>query len=140
MTATEPGAGVATVGRSPARGWIAFTTIITVGVFFQAVTAGRILVGDGWARDIHRATAGLLLVAAIAGGIVAVVRLRDRAGGREFGLMLVAMGVALLVQYGLGSAAADGKDTLWIHIPLGVALLALMMRLEMRARRIGGPT
>jgi hypothetical protein len=106
-------------------------------VFFQAVTAGRILAGDGWARDVHRTSAGLLVVAAAAGGLVALVRLRDRAGGRRFGLMLVAMGVGLFVQYGLGTAAADGKDTLWIHIPLGVALVALMMRLDMFARRIG---
>jgi hypothetical protein len=56
-----------------------------------------------------------------------------------FGLMLVAMGVGLFVQHGLDTAAADGEDRLWIHVPLGVALVALMMRLNMLARGIGGP-
>jgi hypothetical protein len=110
-----------------------------LAVFFQAVTAGRILTGDDWARDVHRTAAGLVLVAATVGGLVALVRLRDRAGGRRFGLMLVAMGVGLFVEHGLGTAAADGEDTLWIHIPLGVALVALMMRLDVIARRLGGP-
>ena len=119
------------------RGWIAFTSILTLAVFLQAVTAGRILSGDDWARDVHRATAGLLVLAAIVGGVVALIRVRDRAGGRRFGLMLLAMGSGLFVQHALGTAAANGSDTLWIHIPLGVALVSLMMRLGSVARRIG---
>jgi hypothetical protein len=125
--------------RAPARTWRAFTTALTSAVFLQAVTAGRILTGDEWARDVHRITAGMLLVAAVVGGLVALVRLRDRAGGRRFGFLLVAMGVGLLVQHGLGTAAADGEDTLWLHVPLGVALVALMLRVDMLARRLGGP-
>jgi hypothetical protein len=126
-------------GRAPARTWRVFTTALTSAVFLQAVTAGRILTGDEWARDVHRIAAGMLLVAAVAGGLVALVRLRDRAGGRRFGLLLVAMGAGLLVQHGLGTAAADGEDTLWLHVPLGVALVALMVRVDMLARRLGGP-
>ncbi len=127
-------------GRAPARTWTVFATVLTWAVFLQAVTAGRILTGDEWARDVHRIAAGLLVVVAVVGGLVALVRLRDRAGGGRFGLSLVVMGVALLVQHGLGTAAADGRDTLWIHVPLGVALVALMTRVDMLARRLGGPT
>ncbi len=126
-------------GRAPARTWVVFTTVLTWAVFLQAVTAGRILTGDEWARDVHRIAAGLLLIVAVVGGLVALVRLRDRAGGRRFGLLLVVMGVGLIVQHGLGTAAADGEDTLWIHVPLGVALLGLMMRVDALARRLGGP-
>jgi len=126
----------AVVGRASSRAWITFTRVLTLAVFLQAVTAGRILTGDDWAGRAHRAVGGLVVVAAVAGGIVALVRLRDRAGGRGFGFALVAMGAGLLVQYALGTAAADGQDTLWIHVPLGVALVALMMRLDMVARRI----
>jgi hypothetical protein len=126
--------------RATARTWMVFTTVLTWAVFLQAVTAGRILTGDEWARDAHRLVAGLLFIAAVVGGLVALVRLRDRAGGRRFAVLLVAMGVGLFVQHGLGSAAADGEDTLWIHVPLGVALVGLMMRVEMLARRLGGPT
>ena len=127
---------VTTVDRASARGWIVFTSILTSAVFLQAITAGRILSGDEWARNAHRAVAGLVVAAAAVGGAVALVRLRDRAGGRRFGLMLMALAVGLLVQYALGTAAADGDDTLWIHVPLGVALVTLMMRLGVFARRI----
>jgi hypothetical protein len=139
-TAAQPAVPAVPVDRAPARAWAMFTTVLMGAVFLQAVTAGRILTGDAWARDVHRTAAGLLFLVAVGGGGVALVRLRDRAGGRRFGLMLVAIGVGLLVEHGLGTAAADGEDTLWIHIPLGVALVALMVRLDMFARRLGSPT
>jgi hypothetical protein len=135
----QPAGPVTAAGRAPAGAWIAFTTILTWAVFLQAVTAGRILTGDDWARDVHRTSAGLLVMAAVVGGLVALVRLSDRAGGRRFGFMLVATGVGLFVQYGLGTAAAHGDDTLWLHVPLGVAFVALMMPLNMQARRLGAP-
>jgi hypothetical protein len=125
--------------RQQARPWVVFTTVLTWAVFLQAVTAGRILSGDEWARDVHRSAAGLLFLVAIGGGVVALVRLRDRALGRRFGLMLVAIGVGLLVQHGLGTAAADGEDTLWIHVSLGVALVVLLTRTSQFARRVGRP-
>lgn len=116
-----------------------FTTVLMWAVFLQAVTAGRIFSGDEWARDVHRARRGGLFVVAIGGGIVALIRLRGRTGGRRFGLMLVAIGIGLLVQHGLGSAAADGEDTLWIHVPLGVALLGILAHTSQLAHRVGGP-
>lgn len=126
-------------GRAPARAWMVFTTVLTLAVFLQAVTAGRILTGDEWARDVHRTAAGLLIIAAVVGGLVALRRLRGRAGGRRLGWLLVLMGVGLLVEHRLGTAAADGEDTLWVHVPLGVALVGLMVRVDMLARRLGGP-
>jgi hypothetical protein len=104
-------------------------------VLLQAISAGRLLDGDSWARDAHRTVAGLLVCASVIGGLVALVRLREDAVGRRFGLILAALGVALVVQYGLGAAAADGKRTLWLHIPLGVVLFGLTMRLNVLAGR-----
>jgi hypothetical protein len=126
-------------GPAPARTWTVFTSVLTLAVFLQAVTAGRILTGDEWARDVHRIAAGLLIIAAVVGGLVALRRLRGRGGGRRFGLLLVVMGVGLFVEHRLGTAAADGEDTLWVHVPLGVALVGLMVRIDMLARRLGGP-
>lgn len=125
--------------RAPARTWAMFTTVLTWAVFLQAVTAGRVLTGDDWARDVHRTTAGVLFLVAVGGGVVALVRLRDRARGRQFGLVLLAIGVGLFAEHGLGTAAADGEDTLWIHVPLGVALVALLAQATNLARRVGGP-
>jgi hypothetical protein len=124
---------------APARAWVVCTTVLTWAVFLQAVTAGRILTGDEWARDLHRTAAGLLFLVAVGSGVVALVRLRDRARGRRFGLMLVAIGVGLFVQHGLGTAAADGEDTLWIHVPLGVALVGLLAQARQFATRVGEP-
>lgn len=138
-TAAEPTVPAVLADRAPARAWAVFTTVLTWAVFLQAVTAGRILTGDEWARDVHRTAAGLLFLVAVGGGVVALVRLRDRAGGRRFGLMLIAIGVGLLVEHGLGTAAADGEDTLWIHVPLGVALVGLLVQASQFARRVGGP-
>jgi hypothetical protein len=138
-TTAEPAVPAEPVDRSPARAWAMFTTVLTWAVFLQAVTAGRILTGDEWARDVHRTAAGLLFLVAVGGGVVALVRLRDRARGRQFGLVLVAIGVGLFAEHGLGTAAADGEDTLWIHVPLGVALVGLLAQATHVARRVGGP-
>lgn len=123
-----------------ARPWVAFTTTLAWALLLQAATGGRMLTGDGWARDAHRAVAGLLVAAAVVGAVVALVRLRGRPGGRRFGLTLAAVGVGLLAQYRLGAASADGEDTLWAHVPLGVALVALMVRLDQAARRMAATT
>jgi hypothetical protein len=120
--------------------WIVFTTVLVCAVFLQAVTAGRILTGDEWARDVHRTVGAILFLVAVGGGAVALVRLRGRTGSRRFGLMLVAIGVVLFVQHRLGTAATDGDNTLWIHVPLGVALLGLLVETIHLACGVGRPT
>jgi hypothetical protein len=137
--AVEPTVPGASTDRTPARAWAVFTTVLMWAVVLQAVSAGRILTGDEWARDVHRTGAHAMFVAAIVAAVVALVRLRHRAGGRRFALMLVAVGVGVYVQHGLGTAAAEGRDTLWIHVPLGVALVLLLAHVSHVARRVGGP-
>jgi peptidoglycan/LPS O-acetylase OafA/YrhL len=137
--AAEPAVPAEPVDPAPTRAWAMLTTALMWAVFLQAVTAGRILTGDDWARDVHRTAAGLVFLAALGGGIAALVRLRDRAHGRRFGLTLVAIGVGLFVEHGLGTAAAEGEDTLWIHVPLGVALVGVLVHARQLADRVGGP-
>src|SRR5262245_37335839 len=98
MQTSEASAAAKTAaGRATARAWIAFTATLTLAVFLQAVTAGRILAGDKWARDVHRTVASLLILVTVGTGIVALLRLRGRTGGRRFGPVLVAIGIALFV-------------------------------------------
>ena len=113
-----------------------FSTALMWSVVLQAVAAGRVLEGDDWARNLHRGFGGILLLTAVTGGVVSLVRLGNRAVGRRFGLMLIVIGIATYVEFHLGSAAADGEDTLWLHVPLGVALVALLAHATHLARRI----
>lgn len=121
------------------RGWARFTTVVMAAIFFQAVTAGRSLDGDHWARTTHRAVGGLLVLAVLAAGVVAFVALRERAGGRRIGTMLISLATALVLQYGLGAAAADGRGTLWLHIPIGVATVGMAAQTNRLARGPADP-
>jgi peptidoglycan/LPS O-acetylase OafA/YrhL len=69
-------------------------------------------------------------------GLVALAVLRERSGGRRLGVVLVALAACLFVQHRLGAAAADGEDTLWLHIPFGVAIIAFAAQANMLARRL----
>ena len=122
--------------RRIGRGWVGFTTVAMWAIFLQSVTAGRILSGDDWARTTHRTIAGLLFLVILAAGLAALAVLRERSGGRRLAVVLVALAVCLFVQHGLGTAAADGEDTLWLHIPFGVAIIAFAAKANMLARRL----
>ena len=87
-----------------------------------------------------RTTASLVFLAALGAGIAAAARLRGVPGGRRLAVMLLGLSVALFVQDGLGKAAADGRDTLWLHVPLGVAVVGLAAQASMGARRLGPVT
>jgi hypothetical protein len=133
---TEASGTEMSTDRRIGRGWVAFTTVAMWAIFLQSVTAGRILSGDDWARTAHRTTAGLSFLVTLAAGFAALAVLRERTGGRRLGVVLVALAVCLLVQHGLGTAAADGEDTLWLHIPFGVAIIAFAAQANMLARRL----
>ncbi|MGH9213760.1 MAG: hypothetical protein ACRD2C_24265 [Acidimicrobiales bacterium] len=122
--------------RRIGRGWVGFTTVAMWAIVLQSVTAGRISSGDDWARTAHRATGHLSFLVTLAVGLAALAVLRERTGGRRFAVVLVALAACLFVQARLGVAAADGEDTLWLHIPFGVAIVAFAARASMLARRL----
>ena len=126
----------ASTDRRIGRGWVGFTMVALWAIFLQSVTAGRILTGDDWAQSAHRMTAWLLFLAVLVAGLAALAVLRGRDGGRRFALVLVALAVSLFVQTRLGTAAADGEDTLWLHVPFGVAIVAFAAQANMLARRL----
>lgn len=133
---TEASGTEMSTDRRIGRGWVGFTTVAVWAIFLQSVTAGRIFSGDDWARTAHRTTAGLLFLVILAAGLAALAVLRERTGGRRFAVVLVALAVCLFVQHGLGTAAADGEDTLWLHVPFGVAIIGFAAQANMLARRL----
>jgi heme A synthase len=118
------------------RGWVGLTTVAMWAIFLQSVTAGRIISGDDWARTAHRTAAWLLFLVILAAGLAALAVLRERTGGRRMAVVLVALAVCLFVQTMLGIEATDGEDTLWLHVPFGVAIFAFAAHANMLARRL----
>ena len=56
--------------------------------------------------------------------------------GRQLAAVLLLVAACLVVVCGLGVGAAEGEDTVWLHIPLGVALVALAAQAHRLARRL----
>ena len=129
------GTEMSTDGRI-GRGWVGFTAVAMWAIFLQSVTAGRIFSGDDWARTTHRTAAWVLFLVILAAGFAALAVLRERIGGRRMAVVLVALAVCLFVQTRLGAAATDGEDTLWLHVPFGVAIFALAAQANVLARRL----
>jgi heme A synthase len=113
--------------------WQVVTTVLMLAIFSQAITAGLLLRGDGWAQTFHRSVAGVLVAATFLAGIVALATLRAEARGRRMGTLLVVIAVGLVAQYATGTAATEGTDVLWIHVPLGVGLIGLMDHVQLLA-------
>lgn len=124
--------------RNLRRWWGAVTVVLVAAVFTEAVFAGAMLSGAAWARAAHRLGALGLVGAAVAVGLIAVVTLRRIAHGLKLGLTLLALSAALLVQMVLGTASAHGANLLWLHVPLGVALVGLAGQAAASARGLGG--
>ncbi len=119
-----------------AAAWAALARVLMIAVFAQSIFAGIFLSGEGWGRAFHRFTAYGLVAMTLAAGIVAVVALARTEVGRRFAFRLVAFGLGLVVQMVLGMLSAEGERLLWLHIPLGVALVGAAAGLEGAARTL----
>ncbi|MEX2250308.1 MAG: hypothetical protein WD671_11805, partial [Parvibaculum sp.] len=104
---------------------------------FCAVFAGAMLSGYGWARTAHLANAGLLIASTIAAGLVAVVTLRRIPHGPRLGLILLLLAAVVFLQTAIGKSAANGTNLMWVHVPLGVALVGFAAQAVAGARRLG---
>ena len=138
-----------TVEYTPARGtgfgeptssrwWRLITIALVAAVFAEAVFAGAMLSGAVWARQAHALTAGLLTASTLVAGLVAIVTLRRVPHGATFGLMLVGLAAAIFLQAAVGVFAAKGANLLWVHVPLGVALVGLAGQAVAATRRLRG--
>ncbi len=123
-------------GRANTALWAALARLLTIAVFAQSIFAGVFLSGEGWGRTAHRLTAYGLVAITLAAGVVAMVALSSTGVGRQFAFRFVGFGIGLVIQMTVGILAADGERLLWLHIPLGVALVGAAAGLEGAARAL----
>jgi hypothetical protein len=145
MTAVNPAAhlhepsGSSQSGRNLRQWWTVITVLLAAAFFMQAVFAGAMLSGAGWARKAHAASAMVLIVSTLTAGLVSVVSLRRIAHGLRLGLTLLSLAATAFVQGAVGALSAKGDNLMWIHVPLGVALVGLAGLAMAAARRLASP-
>jgi hypothetical protein len=120
--------------------WRGIARLLMLATFGQSFLAGVYLSGEAWGRDLHRALGFTIAGIAIVVAVIAIATLHDTRGDRRFALGLAGFAVMAAVQLGLGIAAAEGTRTLWLHLPLGVALVGTAANLEVAARSVGQPS
>jgi hypothetical protein len=112
--------------------------LLATAIFIQAVFAGAMLSGVDWARTAHASSAGVLIVAAIAASLIGIATLRRMPHGLKLGLTLALLAAVILLQTGLGRMSTHGANLMWIHVPLGVALVGFAAQAVAAARNLGG--
>lgn len=123
--------------RGLRRWWSTVTLLIAVTVFVQAAFAGAILSGVDFAYAAHKVTAAVLAASTITAGLVAILTLRSVPNGLKLGLILLSLAAVIILQTVLGKLSANGTNLMWLHVPLGVALVGLAMQAAMGARKLG---
>jgi hypothetical protein len=123
--------------RNLRRWWSVITTLLVAAILVEAALAGAMLSGAGWAHRAHALGAAVLIASTIAAGLVGVVTLRRIPHGLRLGMTLLALGVAVFLQAALGAMTAKGANLLWVHVPLGVALVGFASQAAAAARRLG---
>jgi len=118
--------------------WSVIAIVLAAGIFAQAVFAGLMLSGIEWAYAAHRVNATALIALALIAGVASVVTLRRIAQGPRLGLLLLSLAVIVILQSAVGRFSVEGANLMWVHIPLGVALVGLAMQAVTTTRRLGG--
>jgi hypothetical protein len=117
--------------------WIVITALLAVAIFSQAVFAGAMLSGVGWASRAHSLNAFVLVASTVTAGLVAVVTLRRVPHGPKLGLALLLLAAGVFLQTAVGKLSAHGANLMWAHVPLGVALVGFATQALAGARRLG---
>jgi hypothetical protein len=121
------------------RGWSLASALLLAAVFLEAVFAGAMLSGQGWARAAHGLTAGLVIAGTTAAGLMGVITLRRTPQGPRLTSIFLALAALAFLQAALGVLSAKGANLLWLHVPLGVALVGFAAQAAAGARRLGEP-
>lgn len=124
--------------RNPRQRWTVISALLVAAIFTQAVFAGLMLSGVEWARAAHSATAVVLIASTLAAGLVSLVTLRRIPHGAKLGFTLLLLAVVVFLQTVVGKSVAEGANLMWVHVPLGVALVGFAVQAVAGARRLGG--
>lgn len=120
--------------------WRGIAILLVLVLFAQAVFAGAMLSGVEWARMAHKITALVLIASTVAAGLVSTITLRRVRNGLKFSLILLSLATLVFVQTALGALSAKGANLMWVHVPLGVALVGLAGQAVAMARKLGSET
>src|SRR5437899_9982529 len=91
--------------------WGAITTLLVAAIFLEAVFAGAILSGVGWAHAAHAATAAILIASTAAAGLVSVVTLRHIPHGPKLGWTLLSLAAVLSFRRRQGRYSARARTS-----------------------------
>ncbi|MBI3678684.1 MAG: hypothetical protein HY243_18895 [Proteobacteria bacterium] len=122
--------------RTLRRWWTIVSVLLVVAIFAQAVFAGLMLSGVDWARSAHSLNAALLIAFTFTAGLVCVITLRRIQQGWKLGLTLLSLAVVVLLQTAVGKMSANGANLMWVHVPLGVALVGFAAQAVAHARKL----
>jgi hypothetical protein len=111
--------------------------LLVVAIFAQAVFAGLMLSGVEWARAAHSATAIVLIASTLTAGLISLATLRRIAHGPKLGFTLLSLAAVVFLQTVVGRSVAEGANLMWVHVPLGVALVGFATQAVAGARRLG---
>lgn len=117
--------------------WQFITALLVAAIFSQAVFAGLMLSGVAWAQQAHAVNAVVLLAASFGSGLVALLTVRRVSNGANLAFSLLALAVVISLQTAVGKSSAGGANLMWLHVPLGVALIGFAMQAVAVARKLG---
>lgn len=118
--------------------WRVATILLLVDVVIEAVFAGAILSGVDWARRAHSVNAVILIASTAVAGLAAILTLRRISQGLKLGSALVSLAAVIGLQLAAGKLSAEGANLMWVHAPLGSALVGFAVLTAVHARRLGG--
>lgn len=123
--------------RNQRRWWTAVTTLLVAAIFCEAFFAGVMLSGASWGRTAHLVNAVVLIASTLMAGLVAFATLSRIPRGPRLGLTLLSLALVIFLQTAVGRSSAKGANLMWVHVPLGVALVAFAAQAAAGARRLG---
>jgi hypothetical protein len=133
----DPSTDSSRPSRELRRWWSGITTLVVVAIFTQAIFAGLMLSGVDWGRTAHSVNAAVLIAATLSAGLAALITLRRITHGPKLALTLIALAVVIFFEAAVGTLSAKGANLMWVHVPLGVALVGFAAQAAAGARRLG---